>query len=373
MKKKLRRILALVTAACIAFSVPVHADWSPGLTREDFRITNTNMNVLGQYDGDTIDALTSIYGDTADFYFYNQNSGGNAAPICRNISIGTSTRQDLIDQFGYALYYNFDQTDDIWARKLYAQEDAAIMTSIFPTLSSEMAYNYKDLYQMVFYLDQNDVVQLMYIFNYIIYKPGSEAIKNAQTLLNTFGYDCGTPDGKIGKNTTNAILNYQNAKGLYASGTVDSDLMNALYEDMSTRGVNIDLFVQRYNEAIDVFNISPEANGCTSVHISYDTLMNGTFAPTNNLRMCVNSGLNNFSSIISMNAWVEDPNALNGTTAAGELMALIYAFDPSIPDCDTALQLFGYIRDQSPVEYDDILFENVSDNGNAAIQGRYFW
>lgn len=369
MKKKLKSILALVAAACIAMTTPV---FGAGLTRDDFRINNSSADVLSQYGGDTIDALQALYGNNSDFYFYNLNPGSTS--ICRNVVLGVTTRSELIDQFGYAPYYTFDaSTDSICTEKMYSQENAADLAQIFPNLDAIMVYNYKNLYQMAFYLDRNDVVQLLYVFNYLFYMPGESTIKNAQTLLNTFGYDCGTPDGKLGQNTTNAITAYQNAKGIYASGAVDNELLDALFHDVDSTGVDTDLFLQRYNEAIDTFNAEPDAAGSTSVHITMDDLKNDVFAPTGNLHMSVNPDMNYYGHIISCKGWVQDRNSLNGMTAAGEMMAMIYAFDPSIPDCETALQIFGLIREQSPVEHDGILFENISGDGNAAVSARYCW
>lgn len=43
-------------------------------------------------------------------------------------------------------------------------------------------------------------------------------IKKAQEKLNELGYDCGTPDGKIGKKTTAAIKKFQKDKGLTVDG-----------------------------------------------------------------------------------------------------------------------------------------------------------
>ena len=36
-----------------------------------------------------------------------------------------------------------------------------------------------------------------------------DAIKSVQSILNMWGYDCGTPDGVQGKNTTEAIKQYR--------------------------------------------------------------------------------------------------------------------------------------------------------------------
>ena len=370
-KKKLRSFLALLTAACITMSVPVYAEGTAGLTREDFRISSST-GVLSQYGGDTIDALQAIYGNQGDYYFYNLNPGNT--PICRNIVLGVTTRSELISELGYAPYYTFNMsTEPICTQKMYSDESAADLAQIFPTLSTMLVYNYKNLYQMSFYIDQNDIVQLLYIFNYIFYSPGESTIKDAQTLLNTFGYDCGTPDGKIGKNTTNAITAYQNAKGLYASGVVDNELLNSLYTELASKGVETNFFIQRYNEAIDVFNAAPEAGGATSSHISWDDLRTNGFSPTGNVSFTVNPDINYFGHIISCKGWVNDPGNFNSTVAAGELAAMIYAIDPAMPDCNTAMQMIGVIKEQSPAEHNGILFEDISANGAAAINCRYYW
>lgn len=46
----------------------------------------------------------------------------------------------------------------------------------------------------------------------------TDEIKKAQEKLNELGYDCGTPDGKIGKKTTAAIKKFQEDKGLTVDG-----------------------------------------------------------------------------------------------------------------------------------------------------------
>lgn len=371
-KKKLRSFLALLTAACITMSVPVYAEGTAGLTRDDFRITTSTIDELNQYGGDTIDALTALYGNQASFYFYSLTP--NSVPTCRNITLGVSTKSDIIDELGYAPYYTFDvSTEPICTQKMYSSDNAADLAQVFPTLSTMLVYNYKNLYQMAFYLDGNDVVQLIYVFNYIFYSPGESTIKDAQTLLNTFGYDCGTPDGKIGKNTTNAITAYQNAKGLYASGVVDNELLNSLYTELASKGVETNFFIQRYNEAIDVFNAAPEAGGATSSHISWDDLRTNGFSPTGNVSFTVNPDINYFGHIISCKGWVNDPGNFNSTVAAGELAAMIYAIDPAMPDCNTAMQMIGVIKEQSPAEHNGILFEDISANGAAAINCRYYW
>jgi peptidoglycan hydrolase-like protein with peptidoglycan-binding domain len=46
------------------------------------------------------------------------------------------------------------------------------------------------------------------------------SVKNVQAALNNAGYDCGTPDGRMGKKTRQAIKDFQKANGLEADGKV---------------------------------------------------------------------------------------------------------------------------------------------------------
>lgn len=53
-------------------------------------------------------------------------------------------------------------------------------------------------------------------------------IKDLQQALNDSGYDCGTPDGSIGKKTKSAIKKYQKDNDLKVTGTVNKTLLNSL-------------------------------------------------------------------------------------------------------------------------------------------------
>lgn len=52
--------------------------------------------------------------------------------------------------------------------------------------------------------------------------------KEVQERLNELGYDCGTPDGKMGTATKNAIKNFQADNGLTADGKVGNKTLEAL-------------------------------------------------------------------------------------------------------------------------------------------------
>lgn len=60
------------------------------------------------------------------------------------------------------------------------------------------------------------------------FSPTRKQIREVQTRLNRLGFDAGTPDGLIGRNTRNAIERFQLSKGLQADGQLTEQLMAAV-------------------------------------------------------------------------------------------------------------------------------------------------
>ncbi len=56
----------------------------------------------------------------------------------------------------------------------------------------------------------------------------SRTVKRVQQALNDNGYDCGAPDGVSGRKTKQAIMDYQQANNLEATGLIDDLLLDAL-------------------------------------------------------------------------------------------------------------------------------------------------
>jgi membrane-bound lytic murein transglycosylase B len=53
-------------------------------------------------------------------------------------------------------------------------------------------------------------------------------VEELQTLLNTLGFDAGTPDGAVGSRTREAVRSYQLQHRLPADGHVTMELLTAL-------------------------------------------------------------------------------------------------------------------------------------------------
>lgn len=59
-----------------------------------------------------------------------------------------------------------------------------------------------------------------------------------QIMLTALGYSTRGIDGIIGRNTQNAIINFQNDYGLYASGQADQDTVNTAYDTFMNNSIN---------------------------------------------------------------------------------------------------------------------------------------
>ena len=57
---------------------------------------------------------------------------------------------------------------------------------------------------------------------------GDITVKDAQAALEQHGYNPGAIDGQMGPNTRNALVRFQQDKGLTASGTLDGATLSAL-------------------------------------------------------------------------------------------------------------------------------------------------
>lgn len=57
---------------------------------------------------------------------------------------------------------------------------------------------------------------------------GTETIRKVQEALLAAGYDCGSPDGKAGRKTSEAVSAYQNDHGMAADGVISEELLASL-------------------------------------------------------------------------------------------------------------------------------------------------
>lgn len=261
------------------------------LTNEDFIIqTEKPVEEYVKYNNNMMEALDGM-GDSSYIYFFETNDENELlietgkVTFSRDIILGESTRDDLLKAYGVGIENKFDSNTDIaFSGENYPQEYRSIMKEIEKTLISSITYNYKNLYQIIFFIDNENIIKTVYFLNDIFYTASKDDISHVQTMLNERGYNCGNPDGIIGKNTETAILQYQKDNGLFESGVVDDELLKSLSNGTTsinsnsvntteTIGIPISTFIQRYNEAIDYYNAIATRDGYNeAVHITEENL-----------------------------------------------------------------------------------------------------
>lgn len=183
-----------------------------------------------------------------------------------------------------------------------------------------------------------------------------DAIKSVQSILNMWGYDCGTPDGVQGKNTTEAIKQYQKDQEMTETGEVTQTLIDTMLS-----GIPLTTLNKRYNEAVDYWNELKDQAGISTLNYS-----NFTSDETN---YCINNNMDIFLGVLPNNnmtgmAWISSDATIDTATALIELYSLVYAFDINVESPVKVQDLVGNILDE--VSYDDegIHFSNKSVKGS---------
>lgn len=360
------------------------------LTNEDFIIqTEKPVEEYVKYNNNMMEALDGM-GDSSYIYFFETNDENELlietgkVTFSRDIILGESTRDDLLKAYGVGIENKFDSNTDIaFSGENYPQEYRSIMKEIEKTLISSITYNYKNLYQIIFFIDNENIIKTVYFLNDIFYTASKDDISHVQTMLNERGYNCGNPDGIIGKNTETAILQYQKDNGLFESGVVDDELLKSLSNGTTsinsnsvntteTIGIPISTFIQRYNEAIDYYNAIATRDGYNeAVHITEENLKNEDYMPNGNLKITVNPNTTEKSSVGIINIWTDDRATLDENVATGEIMAMFYAFDDSMEEGSEALELWAQLNEQAQIQKNGITYDNYSFGDMIALKAQY--
>ena len=191
-----------------------------------------------------------------------------------------------------------------------------------------------------------------------------DTVKMVQNKLNELGYDCGTPDGIAGQHTKEAVQNYQSDNGLEPSGVIDDKLLdslgvNNLPDSSNVPGVTVDVFVERYNAAINTYNQIAERDGyekaSTISNLSTNT-EDYVLDKKTKSELTLNSGkANSIDKVCSFSfSYWFDESSFNSALMTGEVIACIYAFDDSLPDYRSAGNFYSQLMESNTVsEFND--------------------
>lgn len=195
-------------------------------------------------------------------------------------------------------------------------------------------------------------------------------VKSVQTVLNFWGYDCGTPDGIAGAHTKEAVTQYQRDQGIEETGEITYDLISRM-----TNGVPYNVFERRYNEMVDYLNTMTSQTHATYMnHISIN-LDTEKYTPDNIFDIYINPNYTDKTMIGLINIGSTNGSSYTETefaTALAEYYATIYAFDPSITTLSEALDKATQILDNvGENNFNSITYSNYSGSGMFLVKGEY--
>lgn len=166
-----------------------------------------------------------------------------------------------------------------------------------------------------------------------------ETVKRVQAQLTVIGYDCGNPDGLLGRKTTAAITKFQQAHGLNSTGKITAQLMTVLdqespYEEVAAEMgpfiANTADFVTRYNDAVTRLK---ETEDFSFRRISEGNVAAGSFTPNKNGGYVLET--NRMSDKIRSGFYVK--KGVMDRKSVLELSLLLYGLDSSYADPDEAI------------------------------------
>ena len=213
-------------------------NYSPGeiLNKNDF-IVFTDYADYEKYDDNILISLLSEYGKDSGLYFFladeesemNSNSL-NLVYTYRGVDLYFGSRKDVDKAYGVGVEGRFDKETDKEYIGLKESGDAYVDEWSNKAVSY-ILYSYNDVAQIKFYFDENNKICFTAYLSGIFETADKETTKNVQEVLNTLGYDCGTPDGIAGDMTNTAVSKYQEDHGLYVSGNIDDSLIKSLKDE----------------------------------------------------------------------------------------------------------------------------------------------
>lgn len=189
------------------------------------------------------------------------------------------------------------------------------------------------------------------------------AVKIIQAALNSAGYNCGTADGIAGNNTRNAIINFQNARGMTADGIISEQLAEALgLSEAGLKGTYTDDFIERYNTAVGYLNDNSSRTGDPKIQYIFSGIFKGSQAVLDNSTK-IRFALEGNAVSISGLSLMRESNVYD-VPMVYELVAAVYAMDESFSNVEEAITFVGdYVENHEAstdvMDYDIWNHDNV--------------
>lgn len=326
------------------------------ITGEDSEGRTTSVNSFSYNDSGQI--ISSSYenleepdrSDTTQYFYSND---------------GILTENDQYDKqnnLQYQRKYIFDSSNKLIESHIYSEDSGN-------TSSSYFEYDDQDNIIWEDYSEsENDKRQRWYTYSYTYDESGniltSTKESNSTKIIDTF------ENGKIIKKEF-YILGELFLEDIYQY--LEDDVINN-ENDISENnsGVALAEFIKRYNEGVDYYNVIAERDGYNKTsYITENDLAGEDYMPSGNMKITVNPNATNKDLVGIINVWADDTAKIDTNVGTGEIMAMLYAFDPALTDCSKALELWGQMNENAEVQQDGITFDNYSFDNMVMIKAEY--
>ncbi len=193
----------------------------------------------------------------------------------------------------------------------------------------------------------------------------AKTIKSIQSILNAWGYNCGTPDGVMGKNTTEAIKQLQKDQEMAETGEISMDLIDIMLSGIPYTTINM-----RYNEAANYWNNVSSSTGARYLAEADFNASELEYCMNNNMKIKI-FGSEDSGNMVHGFAITSD-GSFDVSTAVVEMYSIVYAMDLDVESPVKVQELVGNILDEASYEDGGIKFINTSIEGKKlSIMGLY--
>ena len=193
----------------------------------------------------------------------------------------------------------------------------------------------------------------------------AKTIKSIQSILNAWGYNCGTPDGVMGKNTTEAIKQLQRDQEMAETGEISMDLIDLMLSGIPYTTVNM-----RYNEAVNFWNSVSSSTGASYLTEADFNTSEVDYCMNNNMKIKIFGSED--SGNMAHGFAISSDGSFDVSTAVVEMYSIVYAMDLDVESPVKVQELVGNILDEASYEDGGIKFINTSIEGKKlSVMGLY--
>ena len=184
----------------------------------------------------------------------------------------------------------------------------------------------------------------------------AKTLKSIQSILNRWGYNCGTPDGVMGGNTVEAIRQVQKDQEMPETGEISRDFI-----DMILSGVPYTTLNMRYNEAVNYWNNVRNDTGAANIDSANFNKNEEDYCMNDNMKITI-WGSDNFKNMV-LGFSIRSEGSFDVATAVVEMYSIVYAMDVDIENPIDVQEVAGKILDETSYEDGGIKFINSSIEG----------